>query len=81
MNSIVVTTEERLSEIITQVVEKALFLNEKRKQSSVSKAEACRMLGNIHFNTLNKYLQLEGIENITLSEIEKTRGKYPKFRK
>ena len=71
-------TYEQLIEGITNAVKSELARVDENRYRPISKAEACRQLGSIHFNTLKKIMEAENWTEMDQDKIERAKLKYNK---
>ncbi|MGD9555453.1 MAG: hypothetical protein AB7V25_00375 [Mangrovibacterium sp.] len=71
-------TYEDLIERITNAIKNELNQIDQNRYRPISKAEACRQLGGIHFNTLKKIMEAENWTEMDQDKIERAKLKYHK---
>ncbi len=72
-------TYEELIEGITKEVKKVLDQVDENRYRPITKVEACRQLGGVHFNTLKKIMEAENWTEMDQDKIERAKLKYPKY--
>ena len=72
-------TYKDLIEGITKAIKKELDQADENSYRPISKSEAIRQLGGIHFNTLKKIMEAEKWTEMDEDKIERVKLKYPKY--
>lgn len=72
---------DELLKAVRTIIREELRQAETEKIKGISKEEARRQLGGIHFNTLKSLMEKEGITEWNQSLIETIKLKYPKYNK